>query len=153
MPLQKFTSKICLLIFGITQFQKQSLEGVFLRNQQNSQGKVSDCYFNLKRSPLLLFSYEFYKTFQNSYSMEYTWERLLLLVLQIQKQPPEVFCKKSGYKFYKIPKKTETLKRGEALAQVFSCEFWKIPKNTFFMEHLRRLPLQRSSRGLFLSNI
>ena len=72
MPLQKFTSKICLLIFGITQFQKQSLEGVLLRNQQNSQGKVSDCYFNLKRSPLLLFSYEFYKTFQNSYSMEYT---------------------------------------------------------------------------------
>ena len=24
----------------------------------------------------------------------------------------------------------------EALAQVFSCDFWKISKNTFFIEHL-----------------
>ena len=25
----------------------------------------------------------------------------------------------------------------ETLAQVFSCEFWEIFKNTFFIEHLR----------------
>ena len=25
--------------------------------------------------------------------------------------------------------------KNEALAQVFSCEFWKIRKNTFFAEH------------------
>ena len=26
--------------------------------------------------------------------------------------------------------------KNEALAQVFSCEFWEISKNTFFTEHL-----------------
>ena len=43
--------------------------------------------------------------------------------LTYQKQPPEVFCKKG------------VLKK-ETLAQVFSCEFCEISKNTFFTEHL-----------------
>ena len=43
-----------------------------------------------------------------------------------QKQPPEVFYKKSGLQLY--------LKK--ALAQVFSCEFCEISKNTNFSEQL-----------------
>ena len=42
-----------------------------------------------------------------------------------QKQPPEVFCKKS----------CNFIKK-ESLAQVFSCEFCEISKNTFFTEHV-----------------
>ena len=41
-----------------------------------------------------------------------------------QKQPPEVFCK---IKLQAAP---------ETLAQVFSCEFCEIFKNTFFTEHV-----------------
>ena len=44
-----------------------------------------------------------------------------------QKQPPEVFCMCQSLNFIKK----------ESLAQVFSCEFYEISKNTFFTEHLR----------------
>ena len=70
----------------------------------------------------------------------------------LQKQPPEVFCKKRWlWKFRKIHRKTPapgslsliklqalpaTLLKKETLAQVFSCEFCEISKNTFFTEHL-----------------
>ena len=44
-----------------------------------------------------------------------------------EKQPPEVFCvKNQACSFIKK----------ETLAQVFSCEFGEISKNTFFTEHL-----------------
>ena len=46
----------------------------------------------------------------------------------MQKQPPEVFCK-NRYLASSFTKK-------EALAQVFSCEFCEILKNTFFTENL-----------------
>ena len=57
-----------------------------------------------------------------------------------QKQPPEVFCKKRfSYKFRKIHRKTPVPEpkacnfiKKESLTQVFSCEFCKISKNTFF---------------------
>ena len=61
-----------------------------------------------------------------------------------QKQPPEVFCKKRSFsKFCKINQKApvpepwacNVIKR-ETLLQVFSWEFCKISKNTFFREHL-----------------
>ena len=63
------------------------------------------------------------------------------------KQPPEVFYKeKCSYKFRKIHRKTPVpefhfniklqLYKKEILAQVFSCEFCEISKNTFFTEHL-----------------
>ena len=52
----------------------------------------------------------------------------------------EVFISCS-YKFHKIHRKTpgpETLfLKKQSLAQVFSCEFCEIYKNTFFTEHLR----------------
>ena len=50
----------------------------------------------------------------------------LYIKFRKQKQPPEVFCKKSGLQLY--------LKK--ALAQVFSCEFCEISKNTNFTEQL-----------------
>ena len=55
--------------------------------------------------------------------------------LKIQKQPPEVFKKKSfSLKLRKIHRKTPVR---ETLAEVFYCEFCEIFKNTIFTEHLR----------------
>ena len=79
----------------------------------------------LQTSVALYFNASYY--FDASYyfagnATEY-WEPL-------QKQPPEVFCKKrfSG-KFDKLYKK-------ETVSQVFFCEFCGIFKNTFFTENL-----------------
>ena len=63
-------------------------------------------------------------------------------------QPPELFCKKScSKKFGKIQRKTPVPEslfyyrpqtcnviKKETLTQVFSCEFCKISKNSFFTE-------------------
>ena len=69
-------------------------------------------------------------------------------VLYRQKQPPEVFYVRKG-NFAKFTGKhlcqSIFLKKAQAcnfikketLAQVFSCEFWNISKNTFFTEHIR----------------
>ena len=46
----------------------------------------------------------------------------------MQKQPPEVFCKNRCL--------ASSFTKKEALAQVFSCEFCEILKNTFFTENL-----------------
>ena len=59
-----------------------------------------------------------------------------------QKQLPEVFYeKRCSYKFHKIYSKTPvpeacTFIKKETLAQVLSCEFCEISKNTFFTEQL-----------------
>ena len=70
-----------------------------------------------------------------------------LIYSQLKKYPPEVFCKKMCWKFREIYRKTlvpESLFltklqasacnfiKVETLAQVFSCEFCEIFKNTFF---------------------
>ena len=71
----------------------------------------------------------------------------------LQKQPPEMFCKKGVLRnfskftrkhlcqklfFNKVPiVRHATLLTKEALAQLFSCEFFEISKKTFFTEHLR----------------
>ena len=54
-----------------------------------------------------------------------------------QKQPPEVFFKKRcSLRLRKSHRKTP-----ETLAQMFSCEFCEISKNSFSTEHLRSLLL------------
>ena len=56
---------------------------------------------------------------------------ILLYIQHLQKQPPEAFCKKRcSLKFWKA---CNFLKK-ETLAQVFSCEFCKTPKNMFSTE-------------------
>ena len=71
--------------------------------------------------------------------------------LPLRSTRPEVFCKESVLKnFTKFTgkhlcqilffSKVQLLKR-ETLAQVFSCEFCEIFKNTFFIEHLQWLLL------------
>ena len=61
----------------------------------------------------------------------------------MQKQPPEVFYEKRKKVFLKISQISQenTCARvsffiKETLAQMFSCEFCEISKNTFFTEHL-----------------
>ena len=69
-----------------------------------------------------------------------------------QKQSPEVFCKKVSIKISQYSQENTCARvsfllklqasdckftKKETLAQVFSCEFCKISKNTFFTEHLR----------------
>ena len=65
-----------------------------------------------------------------------------MLVKILWKQPLVVFFKKkSSWKFREIHRKTPVPEsffiKKETLAQVFSCEFLKIFKNTFFQENLR----------------
>ena len=70
----------------------------------------------------------------------------ILIFFEQQKQPPEVFCKKGVLRnFVKFTGKhlRQSLRlqpcnfiKKEALAQVFSCEFYKISKNTFFTENI-----------------
>ena len=59
-----------------------------------------------------------------------------------EKQPPEVFYKKGVLKnFAKFTGKHQCqslfFNKKETLAQVFSCEYCEIFKNTFYAEHLR----------------
>ena len=66
----------------------------------------------------------------------------ILIFFEQQKQPPEVFCKKGVLRnFVKFTGKhlRQSLRlqpcnfiKKEALAQVFSCEFYEISKNTVF---------------------
>ena len=75
--------------------------------------------------------------------------------MNVQKQPPEAFCKKiCSWKFHKIHRKTPVPEtffnkvaarlwpqacnfiKKETLVQVISCEFCEISKNTFFTEHI-----------------
>ena len=58
-----------------------------------------------------------------------------------EKQPPEMFCSKIRLRPATLLKKrlwqTCNFIKKEALAKVFSCEFWEISKNTFSAEHLQ----------------
>ena len=83
----------------------------------------------------------FYKVFYN-----FCWHSQKFYLSLLQKQPPEVFYeKRCSWKFHKIHRglffdKVAELRPGTllkmTLAQVFSCEFSEISKNTFFTEHL-----------------
>ena len=62
-----------------------------------------------------------------------------------QRQPPEMFYKKGNLRIFtkftgkhlyqSTPHACNFIKK-ETLSQVFSCEFCKVSKNTFFTEHL-----------------
>ena len=76
-----------------------------------------------------------------------------MVLNQRQKQPPEVFCKKRCSQKFLQDSQENTCARvsfliklqalscnfikKETLAQVVACEFCKITKNTFFIEHLQ----------------
>ena len=70
--------------------------------------------------------------------------KVYLNKLFLLKQPPEVFCEKVVLRnFAKFTGKhlCQSLffnNVAETLAQVFSCEFCEISKNTFFKEHIRK---------------
>ena len=86
--------------------------------------------------------------------------RLDVMLVNIQKQPPEVFFEKGVLRNFAkftgkqlcqslfliklqaeacnfIKKETCNFVKKEALAQVFACEFCQISENNFFKEHLR----------------
>ena len=56
-------------------------------------------------------------------------ESLFLIKLQARPVPESLFL-------IKLQARPATLLKKETLAQVFSCEFCEISKNTFFTEHL-----------------
>ena len=76
--------------------------------------------------------------------------RVILNILQIHKQSPKsVLQQRWSKKFRKYPRKTPVPEskacnfiKKETLAQLFSCKFCEIFKNTFSTEHLRWLLLQ-----------
>ena len=72
----------------------------------------------------------------------------------LQKQPPEVFCKKKV--FLEILQNSQEKQRlffnkvagfRQTLVQVFSCEFCEISKKTFFTEHLSATASDISHEG------
>ena len=78
------------------------------------------------------------------YTFLIIWLRLLTIkkIQNNRSSGPEVFCKKDVLKnFAKFTGKhlcqSIFFNKVAGLAQVFSCEFCKILKNTFFTEHLR----------------
>ena len=84
---------------------------------------------------------------ENSYDLLFPQKRSIIDIWHDSKcrgGPPKVLYNKQwSYKFWKIRRKKpviESLKE-ETLAQVFSCEFWEICKNNFFLENLRWLLL------------
>ena len=60
------------------------------------------------------------------------------LSLDISENSQENTCGRVSYEF---AGRSATLLKKETLAQLFSCEFCEISKNTFLTEHLRRLLL------------
>ena len=73
---------------------------------------------------------------------------VLLVPSNCQKQPPKVLCKKKcSQKFRKTHRPACNFIKIEALAQVFSYEFFKISKNILFTEHL----LATASELLYIS--
>ena len=76
---------------------------------------------------------------------------------KVQKQPPEVSCKKRCSKrFCKIHRKTPqacNVIKKETLAQVLSCEFCEISKNTFFAEDVLATASESNSQQICILNI
>ena len=119
------------------------------------------CHFTTQRTPLQVFSREFWEIFRLScfwrkLTNDWFW-RVHISDWLYQKQPPEMLYKKSySWKFHNIHKKTpasEPLYDNIAgfvkkrLQQIFSSEYCEIFKNTYFEQHLRTaasLPERRS---------
>ena len=59
------------------------------------------------------------------------------MLLEILQNSQENTCAKFSF-LIKLQAETCNFIKKETLAQVFSCEFCEISKNTFFAEHLRK---------------
>ena len=68
---------------------------------------------------------------QNRFLQRNKKKVLRKILYEFRSSRMEVFCKK-GKKLKKIHRKT-----AQVPAQMFSCEFCEIYKNTYFVEHLR----------------
>ena len=62
--------------------------------------------------------------------------------LEISQNSQENTCARDSFLI-----KLQTLLKKESLAQVFSCEFWKISKNNFFTEHIRTTAAKNSLKN------
>ena len=75
---------------------------------------------------------------------------------EVEKQPPKVFCKERySKKLCKIHRKTPGPKaynfiNKETLAEVFSCEFCEISKNTFFIGHFQETASGSNTLGYII---
>ena len=78
-----------------------------------------------------------------------------------QKQPQNVFCKKSVLRYFANLQENTCAKvsfliklqalgfiKKKTLAEVFSCECCEISKNTFFTEHFRDTAFEKKELGL-----
>ena len=89
---------------------------------------------------LLMRFYHWDKMEVPAFSFSWFFRLYNVLLRNLQKQPPEVFCKKRCWNFAKFTGKhlSQVLffNKKDTLAQVFSCEFCEISKNTFFTERV-----------------
>ena len=60
---------------------------------------------------------------------------LYLLIFYFRSSRPEVFCKNGVLRNFKNSQESTCVRVPLTLAQVFSCEFYEISKNTFLIEH------------------
>ena len=66
-------------------------------------------------------------------------------MMDVQKQPPDMFCKKS----LEISQNSQENTYAGGLTQVLSCEFCELSKNTLFTEHLwARAPEYNNFNGI-----
>ena len=63
------------------------------------------------------------------------------MILEISQNSQENICARVSFLIKLQPSVCNFIKK-ETVAQVLSCEFRKIYKNTFATEHLQQLPLQ-----------
>ena len=64
------------------------------------------------------------------------WQKSILLQKQPQRRSVKIGVLRNFAKFTGKHLCQSLFFKKEALAQMFSCEFWEISKNTFFTEHL-----------------
>ena len=100
------------------------------------------------------FKHKIYYNIQQNLAKNFTFSRGVFRTrLKVRSSRLEVFCRKDLLRnFTKFTGKhlcqsACNFIEKETLAQVFSCEFWEISKNSFFTEHFRWLLLKRLSKG------
>ena len=76
------------------------------------------------------------RNFEVTYRSSHQRYSVKKVFLEISKNSQENTCARVSFLIKLQPETCNFIKK-ETLAQVFSCKFWEISKNTFFAEHLR----------------
>ena len=91
-------------------------------------------------SRTVFLSFDFYERWSvliTGHSYIFSFNKFTVIIFNIKKQPPKVFCKKKVFLEISQNSQENTCAREkESLAQMFSCEFCEICNKFFFAKHL-----------------